>query len=174
MGEDADKARRDWQSLLLEHPGFEAPPEALTLAEIKERAASFDPLTLETNSEVRAISANGWFSLARHGLGLHFRPDARTVAEFLVLKRGTRGKSWEVTLDGKVMERFTRIEEAVEAVDFEIGNMGPAAASSALEDAHWRRAPAPRDLVEQLHGKAQPEGFADALRLASWQRIVGK
>jgi len=173
LGKDAAEARREWQDLLLEHPGFEAPPEALTLAEIKERAASFDPLTLETNPEVRAISPNGWFSLARHGLGLHFRRDARTIAEFLVLKRGARGKIWEVTLDGEVMARFARIEDAVEAVDFEIESMGPAAANSALEGAHWRRAPAPSELVEQLQPNARPQGLADALRMASWQRIVG-
>src|SRR5450755_299919 len=68
-GEDASSAQRIWQQILFDRPGFEREAGALTLPEIQARAASFDPLTLQANDEVRAISANAWFSLGRHGLG---------------------------------------------------------------------------------------------------------
>lgn len=155
-GNDASEARRVWQQILIDHPGFELEAGALTLPEIQERAASFNPLTLEAHEDVRAISANAWFSLGRHGLGLHFERKAGRQTEVLVLKRKARGKMWEVTLDGKVMDRFSLIEEAVQAVDYEIDRMGRAAAASARETASWRR------------------GVSEALRLAVWKRVVSR
>ena len=119
-GGDANEARRAWQRILFDHPGFELEAGAVTLAEIQDRAASFDPLTLRTDDEVRAISGNAWFSLGRHGLGLHFQRGAGRVSEVLVLRRAVRGKGWEVVMDGQPKERFSRMEEAVEAVDYEI------------------------------------------------------
>jgi hypothetical protein len=65
-----------------------------------------------------------------------------------------RGKVWEITLDGRPMERFSRLEEAVEAVDFELDRMGPAARHSALPDARWRTG-----------------GAGEGLRLATWRRF---
>ena len=53
------------------------------------------------------------------------------------------------------MTRFGRIEEAVDAVDFEIERMGRATALSAMHDANWRRA----------------GDRGDALRLAVWHRF---
>lgn len=153
-GEDAGDASRAWEQLQLDVPGFELEAGALTLGEIQDRAASFDPLTLAADPEVRAISGNAWFSLGRHGLGLHFERKPGRVAEALVLLRGSRGKKWEVTLDGQVVERFSVVEEAVQAVDYEVAQLGRAAAGSALEGAAWR------------------SGAADALRLAVWQRVV--
>lgn len=155
-GGDASEARRIWQQILLDAPGFELEAGALTLSEIQDRAKSFDPLGLVTDDEVRAISDHAWFSLGRHGVGLHFQRKAGRTTEVLVLKRGTRGKAWEITLDGKVMERFSRMEDAVQAVDYEIGRMGRAALASAHERAPWR------------------QGAAEALRLAVWKRITGK
>jgi hypothetical protein len=76
----------------------------------------------------------------------------------LVLSRAARGKRWEVSLDGKVRDRFSSIEAAVEAVDYEIARMGPAANASAREQATWRHS----------------EGRAEALRLAVWRRVLGK
>jgi hypothetical protein len=66
---------------------------------------------------------------------------------------------WEVSVDGRAQERFSRLEEAVEAVDFELQRMGPAALRSALPDARWRSAPA---------GGAT---LAESLRLAAWKRF---
>ena len=75
------------------------------------------------------------------------------------------GKVWEVSLDGKVMDRFSRMEDAVQAVDYEIMQMGRGPAASALEGAGWRRAPA-------HPGEALTVG--EALRLAVWQRVMGR
>jgi hypothetical protein len=52
------------------------------------------------------------------------------------------------------MEKFSRLEEAVEAVDFELHRMGPGPSRSALPDARWRVG-----------------GAAEALRLAAWRRF---
>jgi ATP-dependent helicase IRC3 len=173
QGGDAAEARRRWLQIEIDNPGLELLPGAVTLADIQERAASFDPLTLEVREDVRAISGNGWFSLARHGVGLHYERRAGHVGEFLVLKRGSRGKIWEVTLDGGVMERFSRLEEAVEAVDFEIEQMGRAQAQSALPNASWRGAPVPAGVRERLPERPTAETLADALRLLVWRRVVG-
>ncbi len=178
-GEDANEARRVWAQIMLDQPGFELEAGAVTLREIQERAASFDPLTLVTNEEVRAISGNAWFSLGRHGVGLHFERWPGRRSEMLVLlarsnggraakgagkaKTSLRGKRWEVLFDGQVMDRFSKMEQAVEAVDFEIDRMGPRASMSAREEAPWRHLPS-----------ADPNvSAAEALRLAVWKRIVG-
>jgi ATP-dependent helicase IRC3 len=173
QGGDAAEARRRWLQIEIDNPGLELLPGAVTLADIQERAASFDPLTLEVREDVRAISGNGWFSLARHGVGLHYERRAGRVGEFLVLKRGSRGKIWEVTLDGAVMERFSRLEEAVEAVDFEIEQMGRAQGQSALPNASWRGAPVPAGVRERLPARNTADTLADALRLLVWRSVVG-
>jgi hypothetical protein len=67
-----------------------------------------------------------------------------------------------VSLDGKVKDRFSRMEDAVQAVDYEITRMGRAAASSALDRASWRRA----------RGEVGVSR-AEELRLAVWARVVG-
>lgn len=149
-GEDANVARRVWMQITMDHPGFELEAGAVTLDEIKERAKGFDPLTLEADLEVRAISGNAWFSLGRHGVGLHFARRPGRVNEVVVLKRGARGKMWEVTLDGKVMDRFSRMEDAVQAVDYEIDRMGRGASASARSS------------------------FPGELRLAVWKRVTGR
>ena len=154
-GEDVSRARQTWQQILLDHPGFELEAGSFTLPEIQQRAESFDPLTLETNSEVLAISANAWFSLGRHGLGLHFERRPGVSSEVTVLARTARGKRWEVSIDGRVQERFSSIEAAVEAVDYELSRRGREVAGSARPEARWR------------------ETRAEALRLAVWQRVVG-
>ncbi len=174
QGGDVSEARRVWQQIVLDHPGFALEAGALTLHEIQERAASFDPLTLHTDGEVRAISDNGWFSLGRHGLGLHFERRPGRASEALVLRRAARGKKWEVSLDGEVMGRFSILEEAVQAVDYELGNMGRGVAASARQAALWRNAPAPSELCEKLSQKYRPNGLGDALRLVVWERIVGR
>lgn len=180
-GEDASEARRAWQRIEEEHPGFEVEPGAVTLAEIKERAASFDPLGLGPDAEILAISANAWFSLGRHGVGLHFQRAKDRTSEALVVLAGTggardapgrraRGKRWEVRIDGRAVDRFSRLEDAVLAVDFELERMGRLTAASAREDAAWRRAPA---VVGRAAGTG-PRDLADALRLATWQRVTGR
>ena len=167
-GGDASEARAAWTQLMLEHPDFELEAGALTLREIQDRAASFDPLTLAPNLEVRAISGNAWFSLGRHGVGLHFERSGRPVA-VTVLKRGGRGKVWVVELDGRPMERFSALEQAVEAVDYEIEQMGRAASASAREEAAWRTRPAPPAVLVQLRSRTNVTSHAEALRQAVWE-----
>jgi superfamily II DNA or RNA helicase len=152
-GGDPSEARRVWDEIQFDHPGFELEAGAVTLEQIQERAAHFDPLALTTDAEIRAISPNAWFSLGRHGVGLHFERFPERPSEALVLRRPGRGKAWEVTLDAKATGRFSRMEEAVEAVDFELERRGRRTAASARPAAPWR------------HGRAE------ALRLAVWNRI---
>ncbi len=161
MGGDASEARREWQQIILEQPGFELEAGALTLPEIQDRAAAFNPLTLEVHEDIRAISGNAWFSLGRHGLGLYFEKTPGKVSEALVLKRPGRGKVWEVLLDNKPMARFSNIEDAVAAVDYELEQRGSATALSALPAALWRR-------VIQGAGRLD-----ETLQQTLWRRITG-
>ena len=78
------------------------------------------PADARADPEVRAISANAWFSLGRHGVGLHFERAPGVTSTVIVLKRGARGKRWEVAIDDRAMERFSTLEDAVQAVDYEI------------------------------------------------------
>ena len=153
------EAARAWRQITFDHPGFEIEAGALTLPEIQERAAAFNPLTLEVHEEVRAISANAWFSLGRHGVGLHFRMKSGSVREALVLRRPGRGKVWEVLMDDAKMARFSELEEAVSSVDYELEKFGRDAANSALPSAPWRLA-APGCLSQ-----------ADILQKAVWERL---
>ncbi|HEY0706237.1 MAG TPA: DEAD/DEAH box helicase [Polyangia bacterium] len=171
-GGDVGEARRVWMQVMFDHADFQLEAGAVTLREIQDRAASFDPLTLEANLEVRAISANAWFSLGRYGVGLHFEPRAGRPSAITVLKRGARGKVWEVTRDGDAIDRFSTLEQAVEAVDYEIDRMGRAASASAREVAPWRARPAPADLVARLRSNHRPATLADALRLLVWESVT--
>jgi hypothetical protein len=155
-GEDVGVARKIWQQIVFDYPGFELEAGTFTLPEIQRRAASFDPLTLQTNDEVCAISANAWFSLGRHGLGLFFERRPGVPCEVTVLSRGARGKRWEVCFDGRPQERFSTVEQAVEAVDYELSRKGRAVLASARPEASWR--------AER----------AETLRLALWRKVVGR
>jgi superfamily II DNA or RNA helicase len=168
-GGDVSTAKRVWDEIVFDRPGFELEAGAVTLSEIQDRARSFDPLTLATDAEVRAISGNAWFSLGRHGIGLHFERRSGSQSEALVLKRGTRGKVWEVSLDGRTMDRFSRLEEAVEAVDYELERFGRACAASAREEAAWRKAAVPERLLARCREK--PGTLAEALRLLTFDRV---
>ncbi len=177
QGEDAREAARAWQQIMFDHPGFELEAGALTLSEIQDRAESFDPLRLRADAEVRAISRNAWFSLGRHGVGLHFERKSGKKSEALVLKRGGRGKVWEIHLDGKLMDKYSRMEEAVAAVDYEIDRMGRGASLTALPGAPWRNAAAPPSLLTDIASARKHGGalnWADALQLDVWQRVVGR
>ncbi len=159
MGGDVSNARQVWQQLLLDYPGFVLEAGALTLPEIQDRAAAFNPLTLEVHEDVRAISGNAWFSLGPHGLGLHFEKVQGRTSEAVVLKRAGRGKVWEVLMDGRTMAKFSTVEDAVTAVDYELDERGRATAMSALPSASWRRGSA---------GSSK----ARSLQRAVWDAIV--
>ena len=173
-----DDAARAMQSLWDEHPGFEVEPGSITLGEIKKRAAAFDPLTLRVDAEVLAISANCWESLGSRGLALHVywgKAAARKqrLSEVLILdtpKARKGGRRWCVTIDGREAERYSRIEEAVEAVDFEVRKRGSLAAASARATATWRAEPVPKDLQEELGRLVPPQSASN--RGEAVQRIT--
>lgn len=171
-GRDASEARASWARIAFDHPGFEVEAGAITLGEIQDRAARFDPLGLGLDGEVRAISGNAWASLGRYGLVLHYERRPGKLVEALVTARGGRGKRWEVTLDGEVVARFGRIEEAVEAVDYEVASLGRSAAASALAGAPWRSAPPPEGAGARETRFPAPRTLAEALRLAVFLRLA--
>ena len=174
QGEDVTSAARRYEQLLADHPGFEVEPGAITLEEIEERARRFDPLALRTTGEVRAISRFAWESLASAGLALHFERRPGRLSEVLVLAdpaaRGNE-RRWRVVFDGREAARFGAVEEAVEAVEYEVARRGPHARSSALPRAAWRRAPIPPPLAARLaglKGVQAAKDHGDAVRLIAF------
>lgn len=175
-GREVGEAERFFEQLAFDHPAFEVEAGAITLGEIQARAEAFDPLTQEVDVEVRAISRNAWASLGRHGLALHFERAPGRLSEALVVSRGARGRRWEVSLDGRAVERFSAIEEAVQAVDFEVHRMGRAAESSARAEASWRRAAAPKGRAEAVAGVRRggraATALGDVLALEAWVKVT--
>lgn len=147
-GEEAAEAAERFMQMGLD-PAFEVEAHSITLNELQDRAARFDPLTSETDPEVRAISELDWHSLGRAGLVLHAQRGGRVIA-VTVLSTGPRGKRWVVAIDGNERARFSRIEEAVESVDYEIARMGPYTLASAAPEAAWRHQPASPALLGRL------------------------
>ena len=177
-GRDASEAQRAFLQLAFDHPGFEVEAGAITLSEIQDRAAKFDPLTLRVDAGVRAISGNAWASLGRHGVLLHFEKKPGRLSEVVVSRGKGRGKKWHVQMDGSPVERFSTLEEAVQAVDYEVGKMGRTAQASALAGAAWRRAPAPA--TAESAAPLPRDGrtgrivatMGEALRLAVFDRVT--
>ncbi|APR76164.1 DNA helicase [Minicystis rosea] len=175
QGGDVNDARRIFSRITLDCPGFEVEAGAITLREIQHRAASFDPLGLHLDPDVVAISRNAWESLGRHGLALHYEDKPGRLREVLVLSRAARGKRWHVTVDDNLVERFSTLEEAVQAVDYEVDQRGRFAAISARDDAPWRNAPAPDSLVQTLPATRtgrRPATMGEAMRLVVWSRVM--
>ena len=82
-------------------------------------------------------------------------------------RRGS--KRWRVVVDGKEQARFSRMEDAVEAVDYEVGRKGKACAASARPSAAWRRAPVPHDLALALaERRLTAATHGEALRLLAF------
>ncbi len=171
-GGDPREAARVWRQVMLDLPSFELQAGAITLAEIQRRAQQFDPLTREVDSEVCAISPLDWHSLGRAGLVLHVKRRGQ-VLPITVLARSTRGKRWHVEVGGERVARYSHVEEAVEAVDFEVGRMGSGVWSSALAGARWRGEPAPDALRERLGaaGRAQLAG-GPLTTLDAWRHLA--
>jgi len=164
-GGDAGAAAAAFRQLELELGPFELPPGEITLAEIQERAAAFDPVTLRVDDEVRAISANAWASLGRSGLVLHVERRRGRIQTYRVLA-GAGRRRYRVELDGAEKARFSTLEEAVEAVDYEVERLGRCAARSARPDAPWRADPAPPPLAAELRRRAP------ARRAATWSEAL--
>jgi len=171
-GEDARDAARAWAKIQIDYPALELEARALTLREIQDRAEAFNPLTLDVHHGVRAISGNAWFSLGQHGVGLHFTPSSNAISTATVVSRGARGKRWEVVIDQRIMERFSTLEDAVQAVDYEIDRLGRAASASARHEAAWRHAPPPPDLLSRLRDQDRVTTHAEALALLVWRTVT--
>jgi len=175
-GGDAGEAQKSWQQWQVEAPGMELEPGVITLDEIQERAARFDPLTRRVDASVRAISAMAWESLGAQGLALHLSRRPGAMTEILILRRGSRGRRWLVSVDGAEVARYSQIEEAVEAVDWEVGEMGPRAHASALPQAPWRQVAADGELA-RLATKARRgrpvATLAEALAALTYAEQVG-
>lgn len=171
-GRLASDGARAYFDAMADAPGLEVEPGAITLGEIQRRAAAFDPLTLRVDPEVAAISANAWSSLGSRGLALHVERRAGRATEYLVLARGRgRGDRYHVLVDGTKVAHFSRLDDAVEAVDHEVGRRGRAAGKAALPGAAWRRAPVPPDLAARLAALRPPRraaGLGEALALLSF------
>ncbi len=176
QGERADEAAKAWRDLQFDHPGFEWEAGAITLDEVKQRAAAFDPLTLKVDSEVAAISPLGWVSLGKAGLALHWEPKPGQAEETRVQPVAIRGKRWLVTLLGQERARFSTAEEAVAAVDWEIEQRGPKAWESAHGKAKWRSQPptaAQRTELAALIPPRQARTVGEALHLLALARFAG-
>lgn len=167
--------------------------EDISLSELKARAQAFDPLTQSVDPEILAMSSADWFSLGPRGVGLYVQgslprtsgisdpsPAAwlrnelrrREIWVIEVLRKGRAGR-YQVYWDGQMKEEFTRLLDAIEAVDYELGRRGPKLWASAQADASWRRAQVPQRLAESLRlrgGKrmAPARSLHEALRQLRW------
>ncbi|MSQ84670.1 MAG: DEAD/DEAH box helicase [Myxococcales bacterium] len=176
QGERADEAAKVWRDLQFDHPGFEWEAGAITLQEVKERAAAFDPLTMRVDLEITAISPLAWVSLGKAGLALHWQPHGGHLDEARVQSVATRGKRWLVTLLGAERARFSTAEEAVAAVDYEVEQRGSAAWRSAHPSAGWRQAAATDGQIAELAALKPPrraQTIAEALHLLALAKFAG-
>jgi len=157
FGDDVLEAEERLGRMFESFPTFELPPDAITLDEIEQRARHFDPLTLDVDPAIRAISGNAWTSLGRAGLVLHYLRRPAKLGEFLLLDSGRPGKQrYQVFADGQPVAHFAKLEPAVEAVDYEVAAKGPAAERSARPDAAWRGMPPSEAQQERLRQLSPP------------------
>jgi ATP-dependent helicase IRC3 len=172
-GEDLAEACERFHQLMFDYPGFELEAGAITLGEIQERAAAFDPLSMEIDPEVFAISPNAWESLGSRGVALHFFQKKGDVARgklsiFEILRKGRGASKWHILLNGKKVAGFSKVEAAVEATDFEVAKLGRFAGQSAHSSARWRSEPVPHQLRNQLENSrisVPVENWGDAVRV---------
>ncbi len=166
-GELITEAVDTYRQLPFDFPAFELEAAEITLSDVKHRAQAFDPLTMELHPEVVAITPNGWFSLGQKGLGLHYWNHREQLCTATILKiPRKRGKRYSVKLDNVEVATFTKVIDAVEAVDYEINRMGSIQRISARDDADWRLGDVPASVQQQLGAFRPPrraENLGDAL-----------
>ena len=138
-GEEVEEVKEKLGHIFNQCPQLEMDPGEIMLSEIQRRAASFDPLTLEVAPEVTAVSCNAWVSLGSVGLALHLYRRKGRLSEILVLRANDPGRTrYVVLVDEKEVASFSRIVDAVEAVDYEVQKMGRLALDTAHPAAGWR------------------------------------
>lgn len=177
-GRDVCEVKRLIEGFEFDHAGFEVEAGEITLDEVKTRAEVFDPLTLRVDREVSAVSENAWSSLGRYGLVLHFERERGVLTKVMVRDVGEsgRGRRWEVSVDGAVMERFSTVEAAVEAVDYEVERRGRAVARSAKREAGWRRERVSGERVEEMVrqrvGRTRAVSVGELVVLEAWAEVL--
>lgn len=167
QGAEITEAIDLYQQLRFDFPGFEIEAQEITLSEIKNRAESFDPLTMELHPEITAITGNGWFSLGKKGLALFFFQKDGSLHKAEILHIGKKKSDrYHVLIDEKCKATFSKIISAVEAVDYEITQMGYIPSQTARDDADWRIEKPTSQLMHALASLTPPrraQTISDAL-----------
>jgi ATP-dependent helicase IRC3 len=172
-GRDVEEALSFFRDLAFDFPGFELEAGEISLTEIRQRAETFDPLTMDIDPNITAITDNAWWSLGSAGLALYFFKKRGQLTEFLIVRAQTGRKTWSVLLDREEVASFSVIEEAVTATDYEIRRMGKLAAQSARETASWRFEAITPGLTRQLAALRPPrraQTVAEAMRYLVYDR----
>lgn len=173
-GEDVEEVREKMNNFSFDFMDFEMDPGDITLAEIQRRAATFDPITMELDPEVAAISQYAWISLGRAGLALHYIAPNSRRAEFLILLTHDNNRpQYRILQNEKEVAIFTRLIDAVQAVDYELEQLGPDVQNSALPEAHWRHQPPDAETkktLKQLKPPRRAVTMADAMHYIAHAR----
>lgn len=166
--------------------------EDISLSQLKARAQAFDPLTQTLNPELQAVSNADWFSLGPRGVGLYVQGalprskggegrEASPLEKALraqgiwgvdILRRGS-GKAYRVYWDGVFKAEFSRLVDAVQAVDYELERASPSLWASAQARAKWRSQDVPPRLAAALQARGRGKlrkarVLHEALRQLRW------
>lgn len=148
-------------------------PEApLTLSQIHERTAGFDPLVPEQRQELAAISNFAWVSMGGRGLFLIFRTSKGRFRRFDLRSAG--GQRYSIVLDGEELSRMTHLNVCVDAVEHELPRYGDA--SSALPDAPWRHSAVDdqrRAQLDKLHPPRLARNLGEAIEHLALAAFLG-
>ena len=171
-GQEVLEALHFFRGLAFDYPGFEFEAGEISLTDIRERAETFDPLTMDIDPNITAITDNAWWSLGSAGLALYFFRKKDLFTEFLITQPEGSGR-WSVQLDREAVASFSTLEEAVTATDYEIQKMGRVAKQTAHETASWRQEPVTAGLQRQLAGlrpARRARTVAEAMRYLVYDR----
>jgi ATP-dependent helicase IRC3 len=167
QGAEVTEAIDLYHQLHFDFPGFQIEASEITLSEIKHRAESFDPLTMELHPDITAITGNGWFSLGKKGLALFYFQRDGSLHKAEILNKGTKkSERYHVFMDGACKAKFSKMIPAVEAVDYEINQLGPVPFRSARDDADWRIEQPNEQLkktLSELYPPRRAQTLSDAL-----------
>ena len=159
-GEDLAETVECYKQLRFDFPGFAIEAGEITLKEVITRAEVFNPLTMELHPEITAITINGWQTLGEKGVALHFISKGK-LSTALILRVGKSSRQrYQVFLNDSKVAHFSKLIDAVEAVDFEIDKMGLRESNSAREDAAWRLTPITNELQAELRLLSPPRNAA--------------
>ena len=107
---------------------------------------------------------------------LHILKGPQKLGEYLILDSRRPGRQrWQIFVDGNDTACFARVDQAVEAVDYEVSERGPAIDASARPEAEWRRLLVSEAQVQALSALRPPQRAATkgeaVLRLA-WAKYA--